>query len=158
MKLDRALQLELLKELAEAYPAQANVQQHAKDNPEVTPNMHYLYGHGLIDGDISSAVASTSKHFLYARITVNGLDLLAEDGGLSAILGVLTVKLHDDTIKSMVEARISRSDLSPEDKQGWIDQLRDLRGESIKYLTMKLLDAGLESWPRVLHAIQTSSQ
>lgn len=153
MKLDRTLQLDLLNQLAEEYPRNANVQQLTMDNPSVTPNLHYLYGHGLVDGDISQEM-SGQKHFHFAKITHAGLDFLADDGGLSAILGVVTVKLHDETIRQLVAARIETADIPVDEKRRLLDQLRGLRGESIKHLTMKLLDAGLENWPAALLAIQ----
>ncbi|GJI89905.1 hypothetical protein RugamoR1_30680 [Rugamonas sp. R1(2021)] len=87
-------------------------------------------------------------------ITAAGLDFLADDGGLTAILGTVTVKLHDDTIRNLIETRIQDSDLPPEEKTGLLHQLKELRGESIKHLTMKLLDAGLENLPAALPLIQ----
>lgn len=155
MKLDRELQLVLLTDLAEHYPKMTSVQRWAAENPLVTPNMHYLFEHGLIDGSASQEMGG-SKTFILAKITAAGMDFLADDGGLSAILGVVTIKLHDDTIRHLIERKILESNLPAADKTGWIDQLRGLRGESIKHLTMKLLDAGVESLPAILRAIQTS--
>lgn len=82
------------------------------------------------------------------------MDFLADDGGLSAILGVLTVKLHDETIRHLIEARINSSDLPAEQKAGLLATLKDLPGEALKHLTEKLLDAGLDNWPVALLAIQ----
>lgn len=89
-----------------------------------------------------------------AKITARGLDFLADDGGLTAILGTVTVKLHDDTIRELIAVRIEQSDLHPEEKAGLLTQLKALRGESVKHLTMKLLDAGLENAPKALPVIQ----
>lgn len=155
MKLDRALQLKILEDLAEHFPKRGDVQQWTREEPALTANLHYLRQHGLVDGTISQEM-SGNKHFITAEITAAGLDFLADDGGLTAILGVVTVKLHDDTIRQMLLAKIDASDLPPEEKQGWRDKLRELRGESIKHLTMKLLDKGAESLPAILDAIQTS--
>lgn len=82
------------------------------------------------------------------------MDFLADDGGLSAILGVVTVKLHDETIRDLIAARIQDSNLPPEEKTGLLTQLRELRGESIKHLTLKLLDAGLDNASKALPLIQ----
>jgi hypothetical protein len=40
------------------------------------------------------------------KITSRGIDFLADDGGLAAILGVVTVKLHEETLKALLEAGV----------------------------------------------------
>lgn len=82
------------------------------------------------------------------------MDFLADDGGLSAILGTVTIKLHDDTLKELMESRIANSELGARDKSRWIDALRALPAESTKHLTMKLLDLGLSRGPEALHVIE----
>jgi len=155
VKLDRALQHEILEKLAKRYPQRLDVQSWNREESRLIPNMHYLQGHGLIEGSTTREIAG-DNHFINAQITVRGLDFLADDGGLTAILGVVTVKLHDETIRDLVASRIQRSDLPPEEKTGLLAQLRELRGESIKHLTLKLLDKGAESLPAILDAIRTS--
>lgn len=155
MRLNRSLQHEILEKLAEHYPQRFNVQQWNHEEPLLIPNMHYLHEHGLLDGNTSRELSGDNR-FLFAHITARGLDFLANDGGLTAILGVVTVKLHDETIRDLVAARIQGSDLPPEEKNGLLAQLQELRGESIKHLTLKLLDKGAESLPAILDAIRTS--
>ena len=82
------------------------------------------------------------------------MDFLADDGGLSAILGVVTVKLHEDTLKELIGQRIAESDLPASEKSRLVDQLKSLPGYTIKHLTLKLVDAGLESWPIAVQAIE----
>lgn len=155
MKLDRTLQLELLKILANGYPGLISTQEMARQNPLVTPNLFYLQEHGLITSDVSRPLSGNAV-VIAAKITAKGLDFLADDGGLSAILDVVTIKLHDDTIRELITLKIQDSDLPPQEKHTLIEQLRELRGESIKHLTMKLVDAGLENWPVAVTAIQTA--
>lgn len=155
MKLDRDLQLTLLTRLAETFPEDGRLHELAKQNELVTPNLAYLKGHGLIEGEMTKNI-SGANFFLYTKITSDGLDFLEGDGGLSAILGVVTVKLHDDTIRHLIAAKIEAADIPPSEKIGLLGQLRGLQGDAIKHLTMKLLDVGLESWPAVLRAIQMS--
>ena len=124
------------------------------ENPAVTPNLHYLLEHGLVDASRDEDISLRKLQFQFARITASGMDFLADDGGLSAILGVLTVKLHDETIRHLIEARINSSDLPAEQKAGLLATLKDLPGEALKHLTEKLLDAGLDNWPVALLAIQ----
>lgn len=90
-----------------------------------------------------------------AKITAKGIDFLADDGGLSAILGVVTIKFHDDAIRQLVEAKILQSDAPEAEKQGLIQALRQAPADSIKHLTTRLLDAGLENLPRAVQIVQT---
>jgi hypothetical protein len=159
MKLDRALQKEILEDLAKHYsglPVHVVPKDSEPDEEQkINANMLYLEAHGLIESGMTHYMDGGWGHG-GASITHRGLDFLADDGGLSAILGVVTVKLHDDTIRDLIETRIQASDLPPAEKTGLLHQLRELRGESIKHLTMKLLDAGLENWPAALPLLQKS--
>ena len=59
-------------------------------------------------------------------------------------MGVVTIKLHDDTIKALVEQRILASNMPEPEKKRLIDRLRDLSAETTKHLVLKLVDLGLE--------------
>lgn len=160
MKLDRALQLEILEFLSDHY---AKMPEQVFPDHEMSPeeddkymtNLLYLEEHGLIEAGLQQGLDGDWMSS-GAKITAAGLDFLANDGGLTAILGVVTVKLHDETIRELIAARIQDSDLPAEQKTGLLAQLRELRGESIKHLTLKLLDKGAESLPAILDAIRTS--
>ena len=151
MKLDRELQLELLKKLADSYPDTRDVQRWESEFPGAMSNLAYLSEHGLCDLK-TIAVSSVNVPFK-ARITAKGMDFLADDGGLSAILGVLTIKLHDDTIKAIIETRIMQSDLPEPAKKRMIDRLRSLGGEATKHLLLKSLDYGLDKAPDAIEKI-----
>jgi hypothetical protein len=153
MKLDRTLQLDLLNRLAEAYPKTVQVQTWLKESENVNPNLHYLSQHDLIDGSVSQELGG-SVRFLQARINAKGLDFLADDGGLSAILGVVTVKIHQDTIRQMLLQRVASADMPPEEKATLVEKIRALPGKGFEKLTEKLLEKGadglLEQAPRLL--------
>lgn len=151
MKLDRELQLELLKKLADSYPDTRDVQRWESEFPGAMSNLAYLSEHGLCDLQ-TIAVSSVNVPFK-ARITAKGMDFLADDGGLSAILGVLTIRLHDDTIKLLIETKILQSDLPEPEKKRFLDQLRELPAETTKHLVMKLVDLGLEKGPQTIDTI-----
>lgn len=158
MKLDRALQREILELLADHYAgARQDVfpqrELTEEEDDKYTTNLLYLEEHGLIESGLEQFIDG-SWGSAGAKITARGLDFLADDGGLTAILGTVTVKLHDDTIRELIAGRIEESDLQPAEKAGLLTQLKELRGESIKHLTMKLLDAGLECAPKALPVIQ----
>lgn len=158
MKLDRAYQRQILEDLAAIYPDRADwrVQMSTLLEEQIhryAANITYLAEHGLVDigkryqtGEYADA--------LIPVITARGMDFLADDGGLSAILGVVTVKLHEDTLKELIGQRIADSDLPAAEKGKLLDQLKSLPGEAIKHLALKLVDAGLANWPIALQAIE----
>lgn len=160
MLLDRTLQRTILQALADVYPA-AGDQAHCQieklaNETSFFGNLLYLEEHGLVK---SGLLQSHSGEFVLdsssLKVTAKGLDFLSDDGGLSAILGVVTIKLHDDTIKSLIEAKILDADLPQPDKRKYIDALRELPAESTKHLAMKLIDVGLENAPAAWTAIKT---
>lgn len=139
---NRTVQLEILQKLREFYPAMANVQNWNHDN--LAAELYYLDEHGLANVNFSKAIGQPIPRPISARLTAKGVDFLQDDGGLSAILGIVTIKLHDDTIKDLIEAKIMQSDLPQPDKKRYIDSLRELPAETTKHLVMKLVDMGLD--------------
>ncbi|WP_176079513.1 hypothetical protein [Paraburkholderia tropica] len=159
MNLDRTYQRELLEMLAESYPRPHDIRQLFNEMDDAATeryaaNLLYLEEHGLADSAIKYGMDGHMASGL-PRITAKGMDFLADDGGLSAILGVVTVKLHEDTLKELIAHRISESDLPAPEKSRLLDQIKSLPGEAVKHLTLKLVDAGLSNWPTALQAIET---
>lgn len=145
MVLDRGMQLNILKRYADVYPNGVYEKWHTlgDDEQTVAANLIYLQEHGLVK--IRGQLASDGG-LVYqgGSITAKGMDFLADDGGLSAILGVVTIKLHDDTIKALIEQRILASNLPDPEKKRLIDRLQELSAETTKHLVLKLVDLGLE--------------
>lgn len=159
MRLDREWQNIILRSAAESYPEDLDLEA-LPSNIDLSDikfyaNLQYLEDHKLIEPDSYGVSVDNFYNVHIIRITAKGLDFLANDGGLSAILNVVTVKFEADTLKAILENRINQSDLAPADKQSMIDSLRELPAESIKHLTMKLLDEGLENLPSAIVLIGT---
>ncbi len=159
MKVDRALQKRILERLYEEHPHELRYDEISLIKPgeqiEVLANMAYLQGHGLVDiippaNPMYLRDRSSKLYYSSARITSQGIDFLEDDGGLSAILGVVTVKLHDETIQALLSSKVEASNLAPEDKQTLIKQIRELRGEAAKTLVNKLIDYGLSKGPNAM--------
>jgi hypothetical protein len=92
--LDRAVQRQILELLREHYPRGATAANDLKlGNKQAAANLRYLEEHGLCKSGVKLG-EGVSIQFSQSTITAAGLDFLADDGGLSAILGVVTVKLH----------------------------------------------------------------
>ena len=162
MKLDREYQLELLNRLYESAPTYLDFidfmnELSESDEEKYAANMIYLEGHGLLHSAIQFGT-DRSISFGLPEITSKGTDFIADDGGLSAILGVVTVKFHEDTIKSLIEFHVDKSDLSQPDKNELIAQLKRLPGESIAHLTKKLVEMGLQNVHQLPQLIQTLAQ
>ncbi|WP_422101891.1 hypothetical protein [Vreelandella sp.] len=101
-----------------------------------------------------------SEILISGRITAKGVDFLEEDGGLSAVLDTVTVKLHADTIRDLIEAKIiSNQDISIEEKTSLLKSLKKMPEEAMRQLTQKLIGYGLEQAPSAWGAIvQTLNQ
>lgn len=143
MIIDRAHQLEILEILAEAYPRYVDVNNIPGNREEINANLHYLLGHDLIYGQVTEFMDG-GRGIGAAIITVAGLDFLADDGGLSAILGVVSVKLHEDTIRQLLIDRISASEIPQEERSSLVQAIRNLPAKAIGTLTEKLLERGAD--------------
>lgn len=152
--LNRDYQRQLLFSLAEHYPqpVEAGTLAQSAFGP-VNVNIAYLHEHGLVRGEWIGSL-DRGDTLMQATITARGMDFLADDGGLGAILGVVTIRLDDETLKAIIEQRVRGSELSEDEKNRFVDQLRKLPGEATKHLVLKLVDAGLDNWQRALPVLQ----
>lgn len=148
-KFDRATQREILQILYDAYPEKLTQDEadvllaRFPDYLTSTANLLYLESHELI----KSGLHDTGGGYIaidVPEITHKGIDFIRDDGGLSAILNVQTVKLHDSTIIAL-EDIIRVANLPEEKKSVLISKLRELPADTIKHLTLQLLT------PAVLH-------
>ncbi|MBB5675546.1 hypothetical protein [Xanthomonas arboricola] len=155
--LDRALQRQLLETLTAAYPAGLDSRElgHLVQGNALRVNITYLAEHGLVAARFFDDM-SEGPQLGSAKVTAKGIDFLADDGGLGAILGVVTIKLHEDTLLRLIESKVRDSDLPPTQKTRLLDQLRKLPAETTKHLAMKLVDAGLKHAPDALQLLQNA--
>jgi hypothetical protein len=154
--LDRGSQRNLLNQLAERYPEPAdNFFDHTDLHHSDSVNLHYLEGHGLVELGRSDPFSirhtfgekkfNGSKPNGSVRITEAGMDFIQDDGGLTSILGTVTVKLHADTIRDLIDAKIVESNAIPEqEKTALREALKGLKEEGLKQLTTRLISYGLD--------------
>ncbi len=157
-KLNREVQRQLLQRLFDVYPQRmsANQLRDVASGSSFEVNLYYLAEHKLLkmevyptfDGDVLGDIA----------ITARGLDFLADDGGLSAILGTVTVKLHHDTVRQLLIARVGESDEPQTTKQKVVDKLRSMPADELGRLTSKAVDAGLRNLPNAVQWLQAAIQ
>lgn len=148
--LDRAFQRQLLGELQDLYPTPANIPQRwgAQPDNRLLVNLHYLDEHGLIKL-ASKTMMSGDIMMMFAKITAAGMDFIADDGGLSAILGVVTVKLHDDTIRKLLIEKIEKADGDETLKQKMIAKVKELPSDALGAVAMSGLGAALDQTPHL---------
>jgi len=155
-KINRDLQRQLLERLADAYPEPVSANElgeNIKDSA-LNANVAYLEDHGLVEANFVASL-NMGRQLIQVTITAQGIDFLADDGGLGAILGVVTIKVHEDTLKELIALKIQTANLPPQERKRFLDQLRDLPGDTTKHLVLKLVDVGLDNWQKALPILQS---
>lgn len=113
--LNRKLQLDILLQLNRTYPDSRKsrpIKSAVGDPREFDYNLKYLCGHGLVDRS-----RMHRQHLWDYKITVKGIDFLADDGGLSAILNTVTVKFDIENTRELLTSGLLSMGF-PEKKKG----------------------------------------
>ena len=142
MELNRKLQFDILAALREVYPDSLLVSAIPgfSHDREFMGNLFYLQEHGVIaGGDIREP--GQCRSMVDAQITKAGLDFLADDGGLEAILGKQTVKFE---ITDLLEVMAVDSHTESH------DHLANLKVSEIHDLLLKLLRDSIRRQPELL--------
>lgn len=163
VKYDRALQLEILNSLIDAAPGHlTSAQEHQLINKfesyeHFVACMLYLKMHGLVSEPFAISKSYEGIEYIFnshtCAITHDGIDFLLDDGGLSAILRVQTIRLHNDTIVA-IEDLIALSNLPEPERASIVSKLRELPADAIKHLTLQLLTQGALHLPAAVQLIQ----
>ena len=151
MKLDRDLQREVLLSCKEAYPGWVEYTHEERHRDGLQANLIYLHEHGLITGTLVNG----DTEVVNPRITATGLDFPEDDGGVSAMLQTITVKIDQDDLRSLITARIEASDLPPEEKAPLRHAMRSLPAHALRKLTTRLINDAVDQWPGALRLFQT---
>ncbi|MBZ9725825.1 hypothetical protein LB554_17920 [Mesorhizobium sp. CO1-1-11] len=146
--LDRGLQRNILGVLAGDYPQRTAVARaFAETGNDLKVNLAYLEEHGLVA--ITWHNGNQGRTPVQASITAKGLDFITDDGGLGAILGVVTVRLHGDALRELLVSRVLSSGEDETVKEKVVSKLRELPSDALGSLATKALDASLASLPGV---------
>lgn len=146
--LDRIYQKEILEILASSYPASPSpmIKAFGELDSRFSVNIFYLMEHGLVK--VGYTEPSPGRfHFISAKITAKGLDFLQDDGGLGAVLGIVTIQLHDETLKQLLIRKIEDSADRDEVKSQFIAKVKSLPAEALQKITLDLVDKGLANLP-----------
>ena len=150
--LNRTLQHQLLVKLAEAYPQGLGADELGFEQADaaLVREIAYLREHQLVDALIAEAL-SEPPAVVHVTITARGLDFLAEDGGLSAILKTVTVRLDEDTLRALLLSQVDAAPATPEEKSRIKELLQSVAADGLKEATKSLLAL---AWRRAPEAIQ----
>ncbi len=154
MHMDRGRQLRILELLANGYPDFVDVRRLWEEDNSVARELIYMAEHRLIEVRRPRSISETMP-VAEAKLTARGVDFLQDDGGLSAILGVVTIKIHDETLKQLIAARIEQSELPQPEKQRFLARLRSLPADATRHLVLKLVEKGLDHAPDAVRLLET---
>ena len=104
------------------------------------PNLSYLEEHGLIELQVHRAIGKDPFDYYKVKSTAKGIDFIENDGGLSAILDVVTIKLHSETIQQLLTAKISEADIPEEEKNKLKEALKTVQNSALETLTEKAIE------------------
>lgn len=151
--LSREFQREFLERLAKIYPARSASIYSTKVDHLVAANIAYLIEHGLVSAPMRE-FQDTSIRIERPVITAKGLDFLAEDGGLSAILGVVTIRMDPGMIRALIEERLADEVPDQTARQHIIAALRKAPADTMSSVIQQLATAGLSSAQSLLPLLQ----
>lgn len=149
---DRDLQKKILTQLQAVYPntlPQRKIAEEANvDLDKLDRNIKYLIEHKLIqiniahheDQDNSNSLGVTGA---FPAITASGIDFLAQDGGLSAILNTVTIKLHNDTLQTILKDKIDQATISEAEKSKLKSSINTMKEAAL----IKITELAIEEIP-----------
>ncbi len=151
----------ILESLRDAYPEVLSdefIDGYHLDRTGFIANISYLIEHDLIkrigrSGTFGEGIASD---IMQAKITAKGLDFLADDGGISAILKTFTVKFDPDDLRKIIESRLDKSDIPPDKKESAKSLIKDASAQAWKSLCTKLINTGVDKVTDLYGLVQTT--
>lgn len=154
MLLDRKLQNEILNQAANHYPSAMVIGRKPEfkdlDSQRLTANLLYLEENLLIKPKSFSRSIDGSVTLMGVQITHKGLDFLQDDGGLSAILNVVTIKFEADTLKAILTSKINSADIEDEKKSELMKAVEELPAEGLRHVMTRVLDKGMDNIPHLI--------
>ncbi|MCP1313002.1 MULTISPECIES: hypothetical protein [unclassified Halomonas] len=155
-KPDKTIWIEMLEAAAETYPDDCEADQWNKKlgKSVANANINYLVEHNLVTGLARKRMGDIDS---YGNITITsaGLDYVSQDGGLTAELGVVTIRLEAEAIQALVTAQIEMAEATRQEKNLLRQQLQALSKEGHQRLANQLIRLGLEGAPRSIEWLKT---
>jgi hypothetical protein len=144
--LDRAYQREILMRLRDTYPARERGLSDADNARRLVVNVAYLAEHGLVD------VKMLNYHGQPAivgpcKLTAAGMDFLEDDGGLTATLSTVTIRLDGDQFRQMLATKIESALLPAAEKTALMKHVGALSQAGLQEAGKQLMQMGLKHIP-----------
>lgn len=125
------------------------------DEQRLTREVLYLKGHGLVEASVMQL--DGAQCFAAVTITSRGSDVVRKEmNPIGADLRVVTIKIHEDTIRALLIDRVRESDADETVKGKLIDQLKSLPAEAASKLAERALDQALRYMPNAIQWLQTA--
>ncbi|MDT8895456.1 hypothetical protein RSO41_12395 [Halomonas sp. I1] len=148
---------DILHKAEEAFPEPIDVDPLNSElgDDTVTGAIDYLVDHGLVDVWAKRTRMSGIGSYAEIRINGKGIDLLRDDGGMTARLNVITVRLEADTLRILINQRIDNSDESTHRKLQLREWVSSLPERALNDLTSQLIRRGLQEAPGTIQWLYT---
>lgn len=117
-------------------------------------NAKYLEEHGFLQV-MWRNTCDPDMPFGPTRIKAAGIDFLADDGGITAIKGTLTVRPHEDSIRALLIQGVADSSEDDSVKGKLIDHLKSLPSQAVAQLAEKAIDGGVRAMPNAAQWVQS---
>lgn len=152
-KMDPARLRALLEQAAEAYPegVQLGGSPPLPHPDTIAAEIRYLEQHGLIEKARINFMGGPPWH----EITAQGIDFLSDDGGLSAVLGVITVRFEAETMRALLIARAEADDSEPTVREHVLAQLRALPASTIQQMSQAAVAEAIRQMPNAVRWLYT---
>ncbi|ROR61176.1 UNVERIFIED_ORG: hypothetical protein EC838_0086 [Providencia alcalifaciens] len=159
---DRDLQFKIIELAVNDYPS-AIFSEHISDEinnlkksdiRKLIKNIAYLQEENLITGGLEPVSGGYMVFLNHIKATKNAINLLSEEGSISASLKIVTVKLHDDTL-AVLRDFINQNVTDPEEKKGYLQRLKELPADATKHIVLEILGKGLNQLPNAVQWLQT---
>lgn len=124
------------------------------DDKTLLQNIAYLQQEGLVTGGTVDTMNGPIPALTLLVATRKAVNLLSKEGSISASLNIVTVKLHDETLdalRSFIHQNIS----DPEEKNTYLQRLKELPADATKHIVLELLNLGLKQIPNAALWLQT---
>ncbi|MFT8421695.1 MAG: hypothetical protein ABF665_09280 [Gluconacetobacter sp.] len=117
-------------------------------------NLRYLEQHDLCASGIDFRGRPTLVHC--SVITARGQDYLSADGGLSAELNTITVRLSAETVRQVLAARVDADDTMDEAEKSTIRKhLETIPEKGLEAVTSAILQSVLAHAPDAIQLLRT---
>lgn len=146
-KPEEDLLYDILHKATEAYPEPLDVDPINKELGDsiVTGAIDYLVDHQLVDVLAKRSRISGMGSYAEIRINARGMDILQEDGGWTAMLNVVTVRLEADTLRQLITQKIDESNEPTHRKLQLREWVFSLSEQSLRGLAIQLIQTGLQA-------------